>query len=642
MASSRKSNSAFIFDLPSVEHAQGVFRYNFFTKDESIDDLDEVTKTLNFLTNPDPSNRPRYNLVVFNEPNFLQWDPEILGTANPGLLSVVRELFSRAQYDPGNQALAQFDGANLITAAQNDLQLIPTAKFSDITFQDSNVDSKLLTLVQKAVNRMIIAENKKVLSEIDQERLDFLARRIGSQNDYSRILRREFQNISEDFLLNALNQTEALNEAFIDEVEKEEITQNVFENIKSLTLNARINDKLLDSTISTVVNEGINLYTEELVSIQDLANEISEEGVSSATFGADAMYFTPIDLYLGSELPINTNKITLDIVGYTIDKFQDLGDGNVTPKQSLFVNSIHNRLGGTNVVTVNDYNVAYGTSYTYSVRAIYLMSVPTKNGDQTASGFFLVSSKPSNTVHIKTHEMTPPEPPSDFIVTFDHREQKPLLMWGFPFNRQNDVKRFQVLRRRTISEPFELIRELDFDDSIIKYDTPEFVSPHLKRKFKNPMTFFVDEKFERDQDYIYTLRSVDAHGQMSGYSEQIHARYDRFTNKLITRLISIRGASTGCPVQYPNFYIDEKVLHETAKDSHHSRVKLYLDPEYLKVLTSDPDDPQRTTDLQFLPFGEGREDDPESRFKLQILNTDLQQSKIVDIFIKDSRSNEDN
>ena len=270
------------------------------------------------------------------------------------------------------------------------------------------------------------------------------------------------------------------------------------------------------------------------------------------------------------------------------------------------------------------------------------MSVPTKNGDQTASGFFLVSSKPSNTVHIKTHEMTPPEPPSDFIVTFDHREQKPLLMWGFPFNRQNDVKRFQVLRRRTISEPFELIRELDFDDSIIKYDTPEFVSPHLKRKFKNPMTFFVDEKFERDQDYIYTLRSVDAHGQMSGYSEQIHARYDRFTNKLITRLISIRGSSTGCPVQYPNFYIDEKVLHETAKDSHHSRVKLYLDPEYLKVLTSDPDDPQRTTDLQFLPFGEGREDDPESRFKLQILNTDLQQSKIVDIFIKDSRSNEDN
>ena len=639
MARSRKSNSAFIFDLPSVTQAKGSFEYNFFTKDESIDDIDEVAKTRSFLESPNPSSRPRYNLVKFDAPQIPQWDPEILGSAPWALLSMIRRNFSLSQLEPGIEHL---DAASLAKSAQNDLQLIPTSKFSDLTFQDSNIDSKLLTLVQKAVNRMIIAENKKVSSEIDQERADFLSRRIGSQNDYGRILRREFQNVNEDFLLNALNQTDTLNEAFIDETEKEEITQNIFNDIKSLTLNARINDKLLDSTIGTVVNEGISLFSEELISIQDRAKEIAEAGSSSAAFGTDAMYFTPIDLYLGADVPVNSNQITLDLVGYVIDKFQDLSDGNVSPKQSLFVNSDRSRIEGSRSFGVRDYDIVYGSSYTYAVRAIYLMSVPTKNGDQTSNGFFLVSSKSSNVVHIKTHEMVPPEPPTDFIVTFDNKKQKPLLMWSFPFNRQRDIKRFQVMRRKTINDPFELIREIDFDDSIVKYDTPEFVSPHLKRTFKSPVTFFIDEKFERDQSYIYTLRSVDAHGQMSGYAEQIHARYDRFTNKLITRLISIRGTRSGCPVQYPNFYIDEKVLHETAKNSHHSRVKLYLDPEYLKVLASDPDDPQRTKDLHFLPFSGGEGEELMSRFKLQILNTDLQQSKIVDIFIKDNRISENN
>ena len=80
------------------------------------------------------------------------------------------------------------------------------------------------------------------------------------------------------------------------------------------------------------------------------------------------------------------------------------------------------------------------------------------------------------------------------------------------------------------------------------------------------------------------------------------------------------------------------MLQQTTKDSFHARVKLYLDPEYLKVLASDPDDPQRTQDLHFLPCSGDGEDAPSSRFKLQILNTDLQQSKIVDIVVKDGRT----
>ena len=59
MSTSRKSNSAYIFDLPKPSRLRASFGYNFFTKDESIDDVDEVANTNEFLANPDPSSRPR-------------------------------------------------------------------------------------------------------------------------------------------------------------------------------------------------------------------------------------------------------------------------------------------------------------------------------------------------------------------------------------------------------------------------------------------------------------------------------------------------------------------------------------------------------------------------------------------------------
>jgi len=45
MTTSRKSNSAYIFDLPKPSRLRASFGYNFFTKDESIDDVDEVANT---------------------------------------------------------------------------------------------------------------------------------------------------------------------------------------------------------------------------------------------------------------------------------------------------------------------------------------------------------------------------------------------------------------------------------------------------------------------------------------------------------------------------------------------------------------------------------------------------------------------
>ena len=623
MTSSRKSNSAYIFDLPKPSNLRAFFGYNFFTKDESIDDVDEVANTNEFLTNPDPSSRPRFVLLTFDDPVNSQVRQQLFGNLPSAIPNAFRALFLE-RTEIFQQALEK---------ASNDLQLIPTSRFADIVFQDTNIDSKLFTLVQKTFDRRVIQTNEEIQEDIDQERSDFDLRRVRSQNDYSRILRRDLDNIEDDFLINSLNQSAELNEAFIDENERQEIVTNVFDDIKSLGLNSRVNSKFVGSFVRSISNEGISIYSEEMTALRQEASDEEDSAIDNETFGNDAMYFTLIDALGEQEIPLaGVNDITLDILGYIVDKFQDLGDGNVVKKKSILVNIP--RDGLYNAVKL-DYDIAYGTGYTYSARAIYLMSTPTRNGDQTSNAMFLVSSKPSETAFVSTHEVVPPEPPADFVINYDFQKRAPLLMWSFPLNKQNDIKRFQVLRRRSIYEPFELQVEIDFDDSIVKYDTPEFVSAHNRRIYKNPVTFYYDDKFEREGSYIYTLRSIDAHGNASGYSEQIHARFDKFSNRLVTDLVSIRGTKRGCPVQYPNYYIDNSVLQQTAKDSFHSRVKLYLDPEYLKVLAGDSENPQ---DLHFLPFSGDGEDVPSSKFKLQILNTDLQQTKIVDIVVKDGRS----
>jgi len=407
MTTSRKSNSAYIFDLPKPSRLRASFGYNFFTKDESIDDVDEVANTNEFLANPDPSSRPRFVALTFDDPVNSQVRQQLFGNLPRQVSDAFRALFLE-RTEVFQQALEK---------ASNDLQLIPTSRFTDVVFQDTNIDSKLFTLVQKTFDRRIIQANEEVQEDLNQERLDFDLRRIRSQNDFGRVLRRDLDNVNDDFLLGSLNQSEQLNEAFIDENERQEIVTNVFDDIKSLGLNSRVNSKFVGSLVRSISNEGVSIYSEEVTALKQEASDEEDDALANETFGNDAMYFTLIDALGEQEVALpGINDITLDILGYMVDKFQDLGDGNVIKKKSVLVNIP--RDGLFNAVKF-DYDIAYGTGYTYSARAIYLMSVPTRNGDQNSNAIFLVSSKPSETAFVSTHEVVPPEPPADFVVNYD-------------------------------------------------------------------------------------------------------------------------------------------------------------------------------------------------------------------------------
>ena len=203
-----------------------------------------------------------------------------------------------------------------------------------------------------------------------------------------------------------------------------------------------------------------------------------------------------------------------------------------------------------------------------------------------------------------------------------------------PQNPQRDIKRFQVLRRTSIDEAFELQTEIDFDQSAVLYDTVESVTRDLKIREPVVRYHFLDKDIDKNKPYIYTLRSVDAHGLISSYAEQLQVKYNGFTDKLDVTMISTRGA----PAQFPNFNLINRKFSPTIKDSNHRRLKVYFDPEYLKLTTKNQEDEVVDLEPPLFNFESDEGEQRRARFQLQILNTDLQQSETIDIFIPNSRA----
>ena len=103
------------------------------------------------------------------------------------------------------------------------------------------------------------------------------------------------------------------------------------------------------------------------------------------------------------------------------------------------------------------------------------------------------------------------------------------------------------------------------------------------------------------------------------------------------RLISTRGA----PAQMPNTKLINRLFTPTIKDSNHRRVKIYFDPEYLQLYEDAKQGGlENKRDLNLFDFASSNEGGSRkaAKYKLQILNVDLQQSKIIDIVIADKRS----
>lgn len=270
-----------------------------------------------------------------------------------------------------------------------------------------------------------------------------------------------------------------------------------------------------------------------------------------------------------------------------------------------------------------DASIRYGQSYSYRIRSIIaLYTDPVVDGTVTVSLLPFLSD-PSQEVVLIAEESVPPAAPADFNPYWNYQDSTLRLIWSFPNNPQRDIKYWQIFRRGSINEPFTLIRMIDFDDSVVRSEFPETIDPSLISKSQSSVNYYVDPEFSKDSDYIYTMCSVDAHGQSSNYGMQFRVRFDRYKNKLIKELISPSGAMK----QYPNTYLNAELTLDSVKSSGATKMRIYFDPEYLVVTGGTAT--TAFTDRNFLRTSES------AIYQLQLINIDRQKQSEVIISISD-------
>jgi hypothetical protein len=156
------------------------------------------------------------------------------------------------------------------------------------------------------------------------------------------------------------------------------------------------------------------------------------------------------------------------------------------------------------------------------------------------------------------------------------------MTWAFPVTSELDIKQFQIFKRSSTSECFQLQKVYNFDDSVVPFPSGETPDATLVEYITSPVCFWIDSDFDstvnvsQAKGLIYSICAIDAHGQTSNYSAQFVVWFDPFKNKLQKALVSHLGA----PKPYPNMYIAGQLFVDTIVTSNRNTMQLYCNPQY--------------------------------------------------------------
>lgn len=481
-----------------------------------------------------------------------------------------------------------------------------TDDFTTMFFQDNGQDQKLNFIIKRALEEIRKRQNPK---------------RAESPLDIVRFLNAKTnKNVGPGFLSDTFIQLKNEGTTFIGSDKREVVTEDVLEEISSVRVKAQINNKLIETLLKTTSENTLNLFNDETSTHLKVAKEIQNKAVSeknsSIVSGLD-YDFEVVDFVGVREVSPETFDSSAQVIGYIIDKEEVTTDGTMLAKDPIVV---ENPFANATI----DLKVRYDATYVYSIRTIAVveMAVEDLESDDFIAISFLVSSKPSNRIVCVAEERVPPPPPADFNVSFDYQQNALRLMWNFPVNTQRDIKKFQIFRRSSIEEPFELIKQYDFDDSVIRTAPREFPDQQLVEYLESPKNYYLDREFTRESSYIYTLCAIDAHEYSSNYTTQFLVSFNRFENRIEKQVISLSGA----PKAYPNAFLLRDTFVDTIKDSGHKSLKIVFNPEFLTVINNNGDD------LELLKTDNG------SKYQLQLINLDLQEQQVININLVDRRT----
>lgn len=588
MSKSLPSKKITVANAPEVQDFRTTFDYNFFMPDERTNESGQIAPA--FITKRPSEN---FDSSFVESRNFqakvprycrFDWKPVI----NPRDYIAVQTSIQKYYEKIHNE------------------QNFASSDFSYVDFQDTGADERLGFFIRRALE-----EVQRGYSPSSPESPLDIARALNERTPDS---------INGRFLSSILVNLRSLGVTFVTRQNREAVAQTLANQIQKTKTKFQFNNKVISRILASSTENPVGIFEDEAERLLSIAIQKETEaiGAENSSILTEGEYDLEVLEYIGIR-NIDASAAfdsVVQPVGYIIDKQEILPNGTLVDKAPIIVES---PFAGTSV----DLKIKYGSRYSYRIRSVVFVEVQAQDletGNLVAISFLLCSQQSPARI-ITCEENVAPPTVADFNIMWDYKMTAARLTWAFPTNPQRDIKYFQVFRRSSISQSFELIKMFDFDDSVIRTPWTETPDEVLIERLSSPKNFFLDTEFNKESKYIYAICCVDAHGISSNYSIQFEVSFDRFKNKMKKKLISVAGA----PKAYPNMYLNQDTFVDTIKDSNHSQVEIFFNPEYLQITD------EANNDLKLLKMDEN------NNYILSLLNIDLQSQKNVTIVLKDKR-----
>lgn len=630
MSVSKPSVMVYSVDVPEPKNLSATFQYNYFTQDESITDTGAIPAKF-LKRRADEVDTTFIQYATTRTPRLvkLEFSPVTLSSNVVG---------KRVQSRQGSTLISDnFD--KIVTEDR-----FAAGDFAGVTFHDSQIDDKMFSFVSASY---------AIRGTFDDSDPD-----VNPYTAASTLSSVTSKGISKDFLVAAMTQPTKNSNVRFHKANGERIFEHYFNSLKNVSANAQISTRHFYDIVNRSLKDPNSQFGQDLQAIREVARTSTLAATKRSKSVNENSFKTFVPFVSAAVKPANgpVNEPP-EIVGYVIDKVEIFENGSTRLLDPIIIES-------SIITSTADFRVKYNAKYAYSVRAIVqftLTAIESESGE-IASLKVLVSSKPSNVSFVQTIETVAPPPPVDLNFTWDYERVNPttaqfdvysgqplpgtgvagslMIHWTFPPNPQRDIKRFQVFRRKTVNEPFELIKIYDFDDSAIRYNSGESPTPSLIEYGTSPTSFMFDDDFyvgtsvghdnlsQGDNEhawsstFIYAVCAVDAHGYSSNYSAQFEVWFDPFKNKLQKKLVSHSGA----PKPYPNLYLERDAFVDTMRVSGEfsKRARLYFHPQYYAL-----QDAAGNLEKMVATKSDG------ASYRLQVINTDNQKSATVTINVDD-------
>ena len=241
--------------------------------------------------------------------------------------------------------------------------------------------------------------------------------------------------------------------------------------------------------------------------------------------------------------------------------------------------------------TIEDEAVKYGQTYKYVAYDVYLYAELDPN-DKCVLNKYLICDHPYITKEISCFEEEPPPPPVNirFRVIDDFNLE---ISWEEPSDYQYDAKGYQILKRHNLDEPFKVIKQLEGHLNTDLYLPEENIFENLIERTPGKVKYrYIDSDYKKGKISIYSIRTIDAHGFFSKYSDQIAILYDPFEDKLIYDLVSVSGANRNFPNEKVLnktlfFDYDDKIIDNLPVIRNIKNISLYATPDFAEIRTSE-------------------------------------------------------